>query len=756
LEIRISIFFRPDGYRDRDSVLDIFLQVTFAPMSEKTLIHVEGMTCANCANTITRTLQKEGLKDVNVNYLTAEVSFEEIDPVRLQKVKSQIHSIGYKVAETIKSNGHETHDHDPGTHHVHTHSGSVEKKFFWSALLTAPLLLHMVLPFSFLQNPFVQLALCIPVMIIGISYFGKSAWGSIKAGAMNMDVLIFIGATSAFIYSIAGMWLHYGTEQIHEYLFFETAASIISFVLLGNVLEHRSVKQTTSAIHELSKLQPQSATKIITDGSGNETFAEIKTTEIKTGDMLFLSSGSKVPVDGIVTEGNAMVNESMITGESLPASKTQGDPVTGGTIIEDGTLKIKAVATGSETTLAKIIRMVSDAQQSKPSIQRLGDKVSAIFVPAVLLIAAGTFLVSYFILDLTAQSGIMRGIAVLVISCPCAMGLATPTALMVGIGRAARNGILIKGGSTVEQFAKIKTVVFDKTGTLTTGNFRIAKIQSLSIDESEIRLVLFSMEQHSSHPIAKSLVRELGKASPSMPVIQWKSVEEDKGVGLNAVDMQGNLFSAGSFMMAKHCTQDASHSIYLLKNNKLIATVDMEDEIKAGAAETVAKLKSLGMKTIMLSGDRKQVCERVGNQIGIDEIYSEQLPADKLTLIGKFSSQALTAMVGDGINDSPALAKADVGVSLSNASEVAIQSAQVILLKSNDLTSLLLSLAYSKHTLLTIKQNLFWAFAYNVVAIPVAAAGFLSPGVGALSMAFSDVVLILNSIRLRFKKITLH
>jgi Cu+-exporting ATPase len=722
-------------------------------MSERTLIHVEGMTCANCANTITRTLQKEGLKDVNVNYLTTEVSFEEIDSARLQKVKSQINNIGYTVAENIGSTHDHSHSHDAGDHHGHTHSGSVEKKFLLSALFTAPLLLHMLLPFSFLHNPYVQLALCIPVMLIGTSYFGKSAWGSIKAGTMNMDVLIFIGAFSAFIYSVAGMWLHSGSEDVHDYLFFETAASIFSFVLLGNVLEHRSVKQTTSAIHELSKLQPQVATIISVDASGNEIFSERKTSEIKNGDIIFLSTGSKVPADGIVTEGNARVNESMITGESMPVAKTVADPVTGGTIVEEGTLKIKATAIGTEATLAKIIRMVSDAQQSKPSIQRIGDKVSSIFVPAVLLIATVTFLVSWLVLDVGAQSSIMRGIAVLVISCPCAMGLATPTALMVGIGRAARNGILIKGGSTVEQFAKVKTIVFDKTGTLTTGNFRIEKIHSHGMDETEIRQILFSMEQHSSHPIAKSIVKEISNSNNSLQTIKWKSIEEDKGKGLNAVDMQGNLFSAGSYIMAKHATEDSSHSIYLLKNNTLVATIDISDEIKTGAAETILKLKSMGIKTIMLSGDRKKVCELVGNKLGIDEIYSEQLPSQKLALIEEFSKKNITAMVGDGINDSPALAKADVGISLSNASEVAIQSAQVILLKSHDLTTLLLSLSFSRHTLLTIKQNLFWAFAYNVVAIPVAAAGLLSPGVGALSMAFSDVVLIANSIRLRFKKI---
>ena len=720
-------------------------------MSEKTLLHVEGMTCANCANTITRTLQKEGLREVNVNYLTTEVTFEEVKPDLLEKIKSIINSIGYKVAEEKVANHHESGVHEE--HHGHSHSTSVDKKFFWSAAFTAPLLLHMFLPFHFLHEPFVQLGLCIPVMIIGISYFGKSAWGSFKVRAMNMDVLIFIGSVSAFAYSISGMLMYYGTPLVHEYLFFETAASIVSFVLLGNVLEQRSVKQTTSAIHELSKLQPHKAKKIIIGENGIESFIEIKSAELKKDDLIFIGTGDKIPVDGVVISGNAMVNEAMMTGESLPVSKSINEKITGGTVVEAGSLKMKAEAIGSDTTLAKIIRMVGDAQLSKPDIQRLGDRVSNIFVPAVLIIALITFLVTYFFLEAGIRSSVMRSIAVLVISCPCAMGLATPTALMVGIGRAARNGILIKGGSTVEVFSKIKTIIFDKTGTLTTGNFRIKKIESIDVSENEVRTLLYALEQHSSHPIARSISKACEDFKLQSAEMKWKTIEEDKGRGINAVDTNGNLFSAGSFIMARHCTNDDSHSVYLLKNNKLLATIDLEDEIKTGAVETIAALRKFGIKTVMLSGDRKMVCENIAKELHMDEVYSEQLPEQKLELVSKFSKENLTAMVGDGINDAPALAKASVGISLSDASQVAIQSAQIILLKSNDLRSLLLSLRFSRHTLLTIKQNLFWAFAYNVIAIPVAASGLLSPGIGALSMAFSDVILIGNSLRLRFKKI---
>jgi Cu+-exporting ATPase len=298
----------------------------------------------------------------------------------------------------------------------------------------------------------------------------------------------------------------------------------------------------------------------------------------------------------------------------------------------------------------------------------------------------------------------------------------------------------------------VKTIVFDKTGTLTTGNFKIKKIESPSLQQNEIKALLYSLEQHSSHPIAKALVRECSEYSIASSLIKWKSIEEDKGIGINASDEEGNLYSVGSFVMAKHVTNDASHNLYLLMNNRLIATVDIEDEIKPGTKEMIAQLKSFGIKTVMISGDRKAICDSVAAQTGIDEVYSEQLPKQKLEIIERLSKENLTAMVGDGINDAPALAKANVGISLSDATQVAIQSAQIVLLHGNDLHYLIKALKISKQILLTIKQNLFWAFFYNAIAIPIAAVGLLSPMVAALSMAFSDVFLIGNSLRLRTKK----
>lgn len=642
---------------------------------------------------------------------------------------------------------------------------ALEKKFYFTLIFTIPLFSHMFLPFGFLQHPVVQLALCLPVFVVGAMHFGKSAIGSLKTGIPNMDVLIIIGATSAFVYSLAGTIHFYGTEMVHHYLFYETTATIISLVLLGNVMEHRSVRQTTTAIKELSKIQATKATRVILT-NGEEKLSEVDYKDILVGDVLIVNTGDKIPVDGELLWGSASVDESMLSGESIPVEKNIKDKVIGGTILARGSFKMKATNVGENTLLSKIIELVRRAQQNKPAIQRLGDKVSAVFVPVVVAIAVGTFFISHMVFDISLQKALMSSIAVLVISCPCAMGLATPTAVMAGIGRAAKRGILIKGGSTIEEFAKIKGIVFDKTGTLTTGEFKISNIECLNnISEKTIIDILYNLEQHSSHPIARSIVKEFReKASP----LKFTEVIEEKGLGINAKDENGNSYRVGSYNIAKHlrirtlseaertlseAEMSVDAEIYVLKNDTLIARVNIADEIKSNAMEMFTSLKALNIKTILLSGDTAKKCAELAGKLKIDKVYSEKLPHQKLEIIDSLVNEAPTAMVGDGINDAPALAKATVGVSLSNATQAAIQSAQIILLKGNDLSVINDALQISKHTLLTIKQNLFWAFFYNVVAIPIAAVGLLNPMVGALTMAFSDVIVIGNSIRLKTKKI---
>ena len=713
------------------------------PEENNITLNIEGMTCAHCAMTITKVLENNGAENPTVNYATGEANFHLHNHNNLPKIITGISKAGYKVVSEEVAHEHEHH-----------HGASeVEKKFLWTLPLTIVLFFsHMIFPHEFILNqPLVQLAICLPVFWVGCFYFGKSAWNSVKVGALNMDVLIIIGSGSAFVYSVIGIFLYGNSHEVHNYLFFETAATIISLVLLGNVIEHRSVKQTTSAIGELSKLQITTAKKVMIHG-GKEMIHEVPSKEILVGDILIVNTGDKIPVDGSVISGNISVDESMITGESMLVEKSKSDKVIGGTIAVNGNMRMLTEKIGKETVLSKIIEMVKNAQQAKPQIQKLGDNISNIFVPIVLVVSALTFLICHFAFDISIQKSLMNSIAVLVISCPCAMGLATPTAVMVGIGRAAKNGILIKGGSSLEEFAKTKNIVFDKTGTLTTGKFKIKNIQSLNgISKEEIESILFYVEQRSSHPIAKSIVHEL--KTKNIQPLNFSEINEIKGVGIEAKMNDGNIFKVGSFRIADGMAQEDSHSLYIVKNNSIVGFVDIEDEIKVHAKETISFLSSNNISSVLVSGDKKNRVERLANEIGIKKIYSEQLPEQKLNLIDNFSKKENTAMIGDGINDAPALAKATVGISIGNATQVAIHSSQIILLNEKDLAQLQTAYLISKHTLKTIKQNLFWAFFYNVVAIPIAAAGFLSPMIGALAMAFSDVIVIGNSIRLRTKKL---
>ncbi len=710
-------------------------------MSKKlhTTLHIEGMTCANCALGIKKQLEKKGAEDVNVNFSTGEAVFENTSDLSLEELKTNINSIGYRVVD--ETNVHEGHQHEEGS--------NIEKKFYFTLIFTIPLFFHMFFsPDFILNNVWVQLALCLPVFSIGLFHFGKSALGSLRSGVPNMDVLIIIGITSAFGYSLFGVMMYYGTPDVHKYLFFETAATITSLVLFGNVLEHRSVKQTTTALKELNQLQKTEAKRVLPNGE----IELVDYNDIKVADVLQFNTGDKIAVDGEIIWGDGTINESMISGESIPVSKTTKDKVIGGTIVEDGSIRIRAEKVGNETVLAKIIEMVKNAQQDQPAIQRLGDKVSAIFVPIVTGIAILTFVLAYFVFDVTMQQAIMQSIAVLVISCPCAMGLATPTAVMVGIGRAAKKGILIKGGSTLEQFAVAKNIVFDKTGTLTTGKFVIKKTKLYDlVEEQELKNLLFSIEQHSSHPIAKSIVEYLKQDAE---LVALDDINELKGEGMEAKDKKGNHYCLGSHRLLGEIKEYGIHSLYLLKNEKLIAGIDIDDELKEHVSETITLLNHQGLNTVLLSGDKDKKCRELSEKIGIKTVYSQQLPQEKLEKIENLQNSSPTVMVGDGINDAPALAKASVGISLSHATQVAVQTAQIVLLNDKDLSQVYEAYLISKHTLKTIKQNLFWAFFYNVIAIPIAAFGLLNPMVAALAMAFSDVVVIGNSIRLKSKNLS--
>jgi len=689
-------------------------------------LNVTGMHCNNCALSIHKLLEKKGLKNIMVDFAGEEVKFSGNNPDDLPVIIKDIEGLGFKVVD------------DPALQ-VTPFYDKIENKFLFSAILTVPLLLHMVLPWHFLHVPVVQLIICLPVFILGCFHFGKSAFNSIKGGVPNMDVLIFVGSSAAFIYSLVGTIENMG----ERYQFYETCATIITLVLLGNVFEKRSVSQTTSAVKDLVKIQQVNANLVVNGG-----IEVINARDVRPGDTLLVNEGDKIPVDGDVLSGSASVNESMLTGESMPVEKEKYDKVIGGTIVEHGNIRMIATKVGSNTVLAQIIELMKKAQAAKPPVQKLGDKVAAIFVPAVIAIALITFILTFFAGHEGMRISLMNAIAVLVISCPCAMGLATPTAVMVGLGRAAKNGILIKGGDTIEAVSHAKYVVFDKTGTLTTGKFSINNIKAEGgADIEQIRGAITAIEERSNHPIAKSLVKGL-EALPKTKLI-LKSVKEEKGLGMRAEDIEGNHYFLGTGKSGV----EGEFNLTLYKNQKLLALISVDDEVKPEAANLVAQLKRMGIIPVLLSGDRQSRCLKVAQQIGINEVHSEKLPDEKLVVIDIYRKKGKTIMIGDGINDAPALTKADVGVSMNDSSQVAIQSARVVLLNT-DLNSVVKFLQISRHTLITIKQNLFWAFAYNIVAIPIAALGFLNPMVGAFAMAFSDVVVIGNSLRLKRKKLS--
>ena len=526
-------------------------------------LNVTGMHCNNCAISVHKLLEKKGFHDILVDFASEEVKFSAGDDAKVQDAIKGIEGLGYKVVEDTDLHNEKFYD-------------KVENKLIFCAIFTIPLLSAMVLPWHFLHLPVVQLLLCLPVFIVGCLHFGKSAWHSVKGGVPNMDVLIFIGSTSAFIYSLVGTLQHLGMR----YQFYETCAAIITLVLLGNVFEKRSVTQTTSAVKDLVKFQQVNANRVV-----NGEIEVISAGEVRPGDTLLVNNGDKIPVDGEVLSGDATVNESMLTGESIPVEKGKYDSLIGGTIVEHGNVTMIATKVGSNTVLSQIIELMKKAQAAKPPVQKLGDQVAAIFVPAVILIALLTFMISYFAGHAGMQHALMNAIAVLVISCPCAMGLATPTAVMVGLGRAAKNGILIKGGDTIEAVTRTKYIVFDKTGTLTTGKFRINRIKIESGDDIEkIRGVIVAIEERSGHPIARSLVHEL-KSLPQKKVI-LKSAAEEKGLGMRAEDAEGNHYFLG--LGKTNAENDFNVSLY--KNQALLAQIEIDDEIKPQAASLIAQV----------------------------------------------------------------------------------------------------------------------------------------------------------------------
>jgi Cu+-exporting ATPase len=721
---------------------------------------VEGMDCTNCALTIRRYLEKEGMKNVKVNFGTGDVSFDMNESIPEIKLSKGIKKLGYEVVDEKTTNIK-----------PHPASGGINLKLFPSThlqrfLFCLPFTVVLMLPMiprvhiHWLMDPWVQLGLTIPVFLAGMSFFGKSAWKSLRNGIPNMNVLITMGAAASFIYSLYGTL----TNQAAHFMFYETTVTIITLVFLGNYLEEASVRSTQKALNVLIKSQKVMANMIAFDDEHKEQVFPVENTDLRVGDLVLIKSGEQVPMDCKILWGDAHVNESIITGESSPVHKYAKDKLIGGSMLNDGTVKAQVIAVGKDTILSGIINLVKQAQGEKPPVQQLADKISAIFVPVVLGIAAITLVINWIVLNDFTHS-LMRSIAVLVIACPCAMGLATPAAIAVGLGRGARNGILFRNALSLELFKDIKQAVFDKTGTLTTGKFKVSGFRFNVGDDSDFKRIVYSLEKYSNHPIAKCITDEWKNSTGSgiasgKPMateggkeeIRWAKIEEVKGLGMKATDKEGNNWSAGSYKTASAFTTDDTHNVYIIKNNTLIGWIDVKDEIRPEAKSVIDYLHTKGIRTILLSGDRFDKTKALADQLGIDTVIAEQSPEQKLLKVAELSSAFPTVMIGDGINDAPALAKATVGISMSDASQIAVQTSQVVLM-SNGLKNLPTALGLGKHTYITIKQNLFWAFAYNIIAIPIAALGFLTPNFSALAMGLSDVVLAINSVRLFVKKV---
>ena len=689
-------------------------------------IAIEGLHCANCSREVEKNLIAAGARSVFVDLGNEQATFELDDTAVIDSILDQLSKIGFPA--TLLSN-----DVD--------RSSRLLPWTIFCAVLTVPLMVPMFVTVPILESGLTQLVLATPVFLFAMAYFGKSALLSLQRRSSNMDVLITLGVFSAYTYSLSGLLLELGSD----YLFFETASAITTFVLVGNVIEKYSFSKTSSALQELVALQEVPA--LVLDSQGNTERIDAK--QVQASDSLQLNEGSRIPADGTLLKGSLFADESIVTGESAPVEKMVGDQLIAGSLVLQGTGVMQATAVGAASTISRMISLVRSAQNSRPEIQKLGDTVSSIFVPIVLCISLATLIVSWFFLDIGFQSSILRAIAVLVISCPCAMGLATPTAVSVALGRGARSGVLFKTSEAIENLSHISSIVFDKTGTLTTGSFTVTLKAYESDQVTHITAVVRELEKHSDHPIARSLLEQLEDTTTQ---ISFDSIEEKKGLGVFGTTAAGDVYAIGSRRILSTPPATQTADLYLTLNGEAVAEILITDTLRPEANKICTALREQGLELMLLSGDREQKVSDIAAKLGATTYWAEQTPEEKLAIISEQAKQSHFAYVGDGINDAPALARAPISIALSDATQIAMESSSVVL-TAGTLERLPLAISLSQKTLRIIKQNLFWAFFYNVLAIPLAACGLLTPMVAAFTMAFSDVIVIGNSLRLKSLKL---
>ena len=769
---KATVFFQPQLAKPEDfisSVRKSGYEVGTASLE----LPIQGIVCASCVQKIEKALlQTRGVVKAVVNLATAKAKVEYLpSETNFEEMKRAVESTGYKVLEFEPSEGIE----DPEKFVREKEYKKLKTKFIVGLVLGLLVFLgssrHWFpwIP-SFLGNFYVLWALATPVQLwIGWQFY-KGAWGAFKHRNADMNTLIAVGTSAAYLYSVVATLFpsFFEAAGMKPDVFFDTSVLIIVLILFGRLLEARAKGQTSEAIKKLMGLQPKTA-RIIRDGKE----MDIPVEEVLVGDTVVVRPGEKIPVDGVVKEGKSAVDESMITGESIPVKKEAGDEVIGATINKTGSFKFQATKVGKDTALAQIIKLVQDAQGSKAPIQRLADVISGYFVPIVISVAIATFVIWFNFGPFPSLTfALLTFVAVMIIACPCALGLATPTAVMVGTGKGAENGILIKGGESLETAHKLDTIVFDKTGTLTKGEPEITDLVSINThSEEEILKNAASAEKVSEHPLGEAIIK--GAIERKIELHDPKDFKAIEGHGVEA-RVDGRKVILGNIKLmkdrgidirdlekkAEEFASDGKTPIYVSIDGKSAGIIAVADPLKESSVEALERLKRLGLKIVMLTGDNKKTAEAIARKAGIDGVISEVLPEDKVQEIRRLQSEGRSvAMVGDGINDAPALAQADVGIAIGSGTDVAIEASDITLIKG-DLRGVASAIELSKRTIRVIKQNLFWAFLYNTAGIPIAA-GVLYPFFGILlnpifasaAMAFSSVSVVSNSLRLRRVKL---